>query len=536
MTREVDPAAGSVAACAADASLPAPGERAASVFANPPSTAEKTVPAETPPELPEAVAEPATDDSEPVGWVQSWVRSAPSWLASLVIHLALLLLLAITVSVATHDADQEAPLEAVFADQLGEQLLDDTGPFQDEPTTATETVITAPAPIAVDDPFSAPPPSDLALSPQGVASNVSAPIAGTLFAGREEGMKRSLLQAYGGTALTEGAVTRGLAWLARQQRPDGTWSLKGPYGEGGSIENVPAATAMALLAFLGNGNTHARGKYKENVAKGMESLLRLQDRQGCFYPADEASNGRFYTQGQCTIALCELYAMTNDTSLEEPATRAVKYLLESQDRSKGGWRYLPNEDSDTSVTGWALMGLQSARQGGIEVPKETLQRISGYLDSVANDNGATYAYQQGFPPTPSMTAEGLLCRQFLGWDHYDPRLEQGVRLLLQKENLPTWEERKRDAYYWYYATQVMHHMGGDFWRTWNDAMKATLVEHQVTSGKDAGSWHPRLPVEDRWGFHGGRLYVTCLSIYMLEVYYRHMPLYADAASAPKPAE
>lgn len=535
MTRDEAPPVGSVSACAAESSPRAPGQLAAGVFAHSPAVTSPS--ADRPLEAAAAQAD-AEEGVEPAAlpsaWVRESVRAAPSWLASLVVHLTLLLLLAVLVSV--RHADEEVPLEAVFSDQLGEQLLDDASPFQAEPSTASETVVTTPAPLLVDDPFSAPAPLDVAIAPEGVSSNVAAPIVGSLFSGREEGMKESLLQAYGGSALTEGAVARGLAWLAKQQRRDGAWSLKGPYGEGGSVENVPAATAMALLAFLGNGNTHARGKYKDNVARGVEALLRLQDRQGCFYPADEASNGRFYTQGQCTIALCELYAMTNDTSLEEPARRAVKYLLDSQDRSKGGWRYLPNEDSDTSVTGWALMGLQSARQGGIDVPKETLKRISGYLDSVASEGGSTYSYQQGFPATPSMTAEGLLCRQFLGWDHYDPRLEQGVRVLLQKENLPAWEERKRDAYYWYYATQVMHHMGGDFWKTWNDAMKTALVDHQVTSGKEAGSWHPRLPVEDRWGFHGGRLYVTCLSIYMLEVYYRHMPLYADAATPPRPAE
>lgn len=522
--RDADPSDGAASARAA------PGPPPATVFADsptPPAAGEPRLPAKSP-----AAADPASVlDATWQQWAQDSVRTAPSWLASLAIHLTVLLLLALTVSIHQADPPRQVPLDAVFADQLGEQLLDDTGPFQEEPSTATETIITAPAPLEVEDPFSAPAPSELAVAPLGTASTVAAPIVGTLFAGREEGMKRSLLQVYGGSELTEDAVTRGLAWLARQQRRDGVWSLKGPYGEGSSFENMPAATAMAMLAFLGNGNTHVKGRYREQVTRGLHALLRMQDRHGSFYPPGEVGNGRFYTQGQCTIALCELYAMTGDRELEEPSTRAVKYLLASQDRSKGGWRYVPNEDSDTSVTGWALMGLQSARQGGIEVPPETLQRITRYLDTVASEGGSTYSYQQGHPATPSMTAEGLLCRQFLGWDHYDPRLEQGVRLLLQKENLPAWEQQKRDAYYWYYATQVMHHMGGEFWRTWNEAIKKVLVEHQVANGKETGSWHPRLPVEDRWGFHGGRLYVTCLSIYMLEVYYRHMPLYAEAADA-----
>ena len=119
-----------------------------------------------------------------------------------------------------------------------------------------------------------------------------------------------------------------------------------------------------------------------------------------------------------------------------------------------------------------------------------------------------------------MTAEGLLCRQYLGWRHADPRLQQGADLLV--ENLPSWDDGERDVYYWYYATQVCHHMESLHWRRWNEAMREVLPENQVRKGRERGSWDPR---GDRWGQSGGRLYVTCLSLYMLEVYYRHLPIY-----------
>ena len=37
-----------------------------------------------------------------------------------------------------------------------------------------------------------------------------------------------------------------------------------------------------------------------------------------------------------------------------------------------------------------------------------------------------------------------------------------------------------------------------------------------------GSWSPD---QGQWAGFGGRLYQTCLCIYMLEVYYRHLPIY-----------
>ena len=76
----------------------------------------------------------------------------------------------------------------------------------------------------------------------------------------------------------------------------------------------------------------------------------------------------------------------------------------------------------------------------------------------------------------------------------------------------------QNVYYWYYATQVMHHMGGKAWSDWNRVMRQVVPEHQIKAGEERGSWSP---VDDQWGQHGGRLYTTCMSIYMLEVYYRN---------------
>ena len=79
-----------------------------------------------------------------------------------------------------------------------------------------------------------------------------------------------------------------------------------------------------------------------------------------------------------------------------------------------------------------------------------------------------------------------------------------------------------DVYYWYYATQVIHHMGGEFWAEWNNVMRRVLPENQVQEGRERGSWDSR---GDPYGYQGGRFYCTCLCIYMLEVYYRHLPIY-----------
>jgi len=117
-----------------------------------------------------------------------------------------------------------------------------------------------------------------------------------------------------------------------------------------------------------------------------------------------------------------------------------------------------------------------------------------------------------------MTAEAPLCRQYLGWKHDDRRLRSGIDFLLANPI----DYSNQNVYYWYYATQACHHMDGNDWNRWNLVMRQAIPTAQTKTGPDKGSWGPS---GDRWGSHGGRLFVTCLSIYMLEVYYRHLPIY-----------
>jgi hypothetical protein len=347
-----------------------------------------------------------------------------------------------------------------------------------------------------------------------------APTAGLALDGRKKGAKRALLAAYGGTGETEDSVRMGLEWLKRNQQRDGSWSLEGPYENGGSFENKPAAIAMALLAFQGAGNTHKEGDFRSSVERGLQALLKLQDREGTVLRHVRVENHRLYTQAQVTIVLCELYAMTQDEALRKPAQLALDYAVRIQaddGQGGGGWRYMPGQYVDTSVTGWFVMALQSGKMAGLDVPQSALDKVSRYLDHVTDD-GVNYQYMPDYDPSVVMTAEALLCRQYLGWSREDPRLNAGVKQILRQPI--DWS--RRDVYYWYYATQVLHHMGSDPWDQWNLVMRKTLPRHQETSGRKRGSWSP---IGDGHGSQGGRLYTTCFCLYMLEVYYRHLPLY-----------
>ena len=454
------------------------------------------------------------------------MKSAPSWLVSTVVHLIILLVLALVNTGAGRGVtevllelgfndQEESPVEFAEFDTDMQELVDESelvDQVAEEMVETVETEIFDTQELAEVEEIT---PLEIGVGPASIE------MAKPMFNGRTGAMKKALLAIFGGTPDTEAAVARGLEWLKRNQKRDGSWSMLGPYNDGAGRENKCAATAMALLAFLGDGHTHQSGKYKEQVAKGIKALVGLQDRSG-FLAKQAAGHEKMYAQAQATIALCELYAMTQDSWLRPKAQAALDFAIEAQS-PQGGWRYQPKQDSDTSVTGWFLLGLQSGMAAGLEVRTDKVRRIGEYLDTVSHYDGAGYSYQSRGGPSPAMTAEGLLCRQYLGWPRNEPAMIAGVNALLDGH---PFDLRDRDVYYWYYATQVLHHFGGSPWREWNSVMREKLPAAQIKTGKESGSWAPQ---QDVWGRSYGRLYTTCLSIYCLEVYYRHMPLYKHLA-------
>ncbi len=169
--------------------------------------------------------------------------------------------------------------------------------------------------------------------------------------------------------------------------------------------------------------------YRQNVEQGLEYLINLQAENGDLR-GDTRGEAGMYVHGQATIVLCEAYALTRDEALLDPVKRAISFINKAQHR-EGGWRYEPKMEGDTSVLGWQVMALQSAKMAGLEVSETRLQKASEYLDSVSSNEGATYGYMPGHPPTPNMTAEALLCRMYLGASPKNAAVRRGLRLLLR---------------------------------------------------------------------------------------------------------
>jgi Tol biopolymer transport system component len=349
----------------------------------------------------------------------------------------------------------------------------------------------------------------------------------SMFTLRQGDTRKQFIELFGGTEESEKAVNRGLLWLVQHQNSDGSWSLnrfqencdgKHPVcnGQGAEVSNT-AATGLALLPLLAAGNTHVDGEYANVVATGLQWLIDHQKPDGeLLGPGDKQ---KMYSQGIAAIAMCEAFGMTQHPDFREPAQRSLQYIVNAQNKTTGGWRYNPGEAGDTSVVGWQMMALKSGEMAGLDVPTETHEGIRRWLKSVEGNRpvGGQFGYTNR-TVSPAMSAEGLLCLQFLGTGRNDPAMRAGADYLLTQ--LPDVKQGKT-SYYWYYGTQVMYHMQGNYWQDWNTALRDMVVNTQIKDGHMAGTWNP----VDNWEKRGGRLYSTSMKLLLLEIYYRHLPLY-----------
>ena len=472
------------------------------------------------------------------------VVQMPSWLASTVVHLLIVLLLALVTSTRM-TTDFGAPttvttpgdgagVEDLQAERM--EIASDLDTSQAlAPSAASEVPLASSLGEAIG-PISATL-GDGGLGPKSLGPATEdnglpgAGGGGNSLELRLDGPGRAaMVRTGGGTPESEKAVALALEWLAEHQNYDGSWSFdhgKNPRCHGrcaneGSNASKIAATSLALLPFLGTGQTHREGHYKRTIDLGLKFLIRTIEMQRDGSLWDPA--GTMYAHGLASIVLCEAYGMTHDQVLEAPAQAAVNFIVFAQDPLGGGWRYQPQTPGDTSVVGWQLMALKSAQMAYLRVPPATMRKAGYFLDHVQNDRGAVYGYQHPESRRPATRAIGLLCRMYLGWNQDHDALRRGVQMLGQLG--PSTNKSKgmtNNMYYNYYATQVMHHFGGYPWQRWNSVMREYLIETQSTAGHEAGSWF--LEGTDDGIHPGGRLYCTALAAMTLEVYYRYMPLY-----------
>jgi len=333
---------------------------------------------------------------------------------------------------------------------------------------------------------------------------------------------------YGATPQSEAAVEAALEWIAAHQKFNGSWSFQlstepcnGRCSHsslaGDNATPNTAATGLALLAFMGAGYTQHDGKYAENVRSGIY-FLRETARPAQF--GVDLQAGSMYGHGIATLALTEVLNIDRQLGREDEDIRrlvedAVLFTMVAQ-HSGGGWRYVPGSPGDMTVSAWQILSLVSARYGGVPLRSDTLPKARTFVRSLAAPD--TYRFGYVSPkPEPATTAIGLATLLYLGESPFQTPFQHAMWELAERGPKLT------DVYHDYYAALALHNVRHPGWDRWHVPLREHLIRTQATQGHEKGSWH----FKDPHGDVGGRLYTTAMAAMILEVYYRHLPLYQD---------
>jgi hypothetical protein len=323
---------------------------------------------------------------------------------------------------------------------------------------------------------------------------------------------------------------RGLRFLAESQSPDGTWEggEPGPAMTQG-LENAARAdgswaaggkqgagvTALALLAFLASGDDANFGIYSGHIRKALRSLIRAQDAStGYFGPS-------MYHHGFAMLALAEAYGAVDDRILwpDEEAPRSVGQALELAVRTAitsqksnptNAWRYSPSgREADASVSGAVIIGLLAARNAGIEVPDESIDKAIAYFRKMTDKSGDVFYLDLGNRLSTSTARVSIAALAYAVARRKDlAEYKATLDYLRQRIGEPSGPSGE---YTLYYEAQALYQGHYESWEKWNEVLIRRLRESQQPDGGIRGRFNP--PIS------------TSLSLLSLALNYRFLPIY-----------
>ncbi|TWU43138.1 hypothetical protein Q31b_21760 [Novipirellula aureliae] len=307
---------------------------------------------------------------------------------------------------------------------------------------------------------------------------------------------------------------KGLRYLAKSQTADGDW---GDGGYGGT-----GITGMCVMAFLASGEDPNFGIYSSNIRRGLRSIVDGQDASTGILAGRNAGHTSMYNHGFAMLALAEAYGAIDERnlwpaaaggkqrSLGQALELAVRAAVTSQKKNRyGGWRYGPDaNDADTSVSGAVMVGLLAARNAGIEVPDEAIDRGVAYFKSMTSDSGqVAYSGLGGFDNSIARISIGTL-----------------VYAVARRKDMPEFKntlhaltnqlEETSHAYLrygQYYQAQALFQGDIEAWKKWNTLLIRELKASQGDNGSFDGGLGPSVD--------------TPLALLAMALNFRFLPIY-----------
>jgi len=317
----------------------------------------------------------------------------------------------------------------------------------------------------------------------GVLLPFSSSRAQTLFSQNEDVISPGLDRTY----------VKALQYLVKNQNADGSWPSQ--YG------NEPAVVGLCVLSILAHGEDPNSGPYRITVHRGLEYILQRQDAKTGYIGSS------MYNHGFATLALAECYGAVQDQRIGPALQKAVDMILTSQSHNPySAWRYSPESpDADTTVSGAQMVALFAARNAGIGVPEEAINKALKFFASCQSaDGGIGYVGPDG--PDSARTAIGVLV---FGLAKQQKSTTYRAALTWLKSNSSN--DNPYYHYYLYYAAQAFFRGGPATFDPWNAVNIATLNSTQ----SEDGSWNGQL----------GPTFSTAASLLSLALNYRLLPIY-----------
>ncbi|MGL6227216.1 MAG: prenyltransferase/squalene oxidase repeat-containing protein [Thermoguttaceae bacterium] len=316
-------------------------------------------------------------------------------------------------------------------------------------------------------------------------------------------------------------VRKGVQFLLSRQNVDGSFGKSGEqyFADCG-------VAALCGLALLAEGSTPESGIGAECLQKIISFLLGQSQENGMI---GQSTTRGMYGHGFATQFLAECYGMNLGDSAEYRAKlrQAVDLIIRTQNREiqdgpiggegakGGGWRYRPicETVADVSVSITQIMALRSAKNAGLYVPSEVIDRAIIFLNACRNEDGG-FRYmltdgRSGF----ARSAGAVAALQSAG--EYRAESLKKMFAYLEESGFPA----QMPAYYHYghyYAAIAVSVAGPDCpisWKKWYSTIAKSLIAEQ----EENGSWRAKkgeMPVDC----------TTAMSLFILCVPRKKIPL------------